>query len=93
MLGLIFLPGPGKVRLEYRMRTFHGKRPLITRWHSRRETTGWISQLNGVFSWTWVVDRELGLVAVDGHEAGAAIDCDGDLFPGVVRVGEGELSL
>ena len=40
-----------------------------------------------------VVDRELGLVAIDGHGSGVAIDCDGDLLAGVARVSEGKLGL
>ena len=40
-----------------------------------------------------IVDRELGLVAVDGHGNGVAIDCDGNLLAGVARVGEGKLGL
>jgi hypothetical protein len=35
----------------------------------------------------------LGLVAIDGHASGVAIDCDGDLLAGVARVGEGKLGL
>ncbi len=40
-----------------------------------------------------VVDRELGLLAVDGHGKGLIVDRDGDLLAGVARVSEGKLGL
>jgi hypothetical protein len=68
-------------------------RVLVTRRHSRRETTGWISKRNRVFSGRRVVKLELGPVAIDCHGSGVAIDRDGDLLARVARVGEGKPGL
>jgi len=46
-----------------------------------------------VFAEGRIADRELGLVAIDGHRSGVAIDCDGDLLAGVARVGKGKPGL
>ena len=67
---------------------------LVTRRHSRRETTSWISKRNRVFPGSRVIDLKLGPVAVDRHANRiAAVDRDSDLLPRVARVGESKLGL
>ena len=69
------------------------KSALVTIRDNRRETASWISKLNRVLPERLVGYLELGLVAIDGHGNGVAIDRDGDLLARVARVSEGKLGL
>src|SRR5207247_927548 len=71
----------------------HQESALLAIRSNRRETTGWISKFNRVLPERLVVNRKRGLVAIDCHGVGIAIDRNGDLLARVARIGEGDLGL
>src|SRR5438067_853686 len=71
----------------------HQESALLAIRSNRRETTGWISKFNRVLPERLVVNRKRGLVAIDCHGVGIAIDRNGDLLARVARIGEGNLGL
>ena len=75
------------------MNLLHQESALVTIRDNRRETTGWISKFNRVLPERLVVNLKCGLVAIDCHGIGIAIDRDGDLLARVARIGEGKLGL
>ena len=75
------------------MNPLHQESALVTICDYWRETTGWISKFNRVLPERLVVNLKCGLVAIDCHGIGIAIDRDGDLLAGVTSVSEGNLRL
>src|SRR5438046_7267399 len=71
----------------------HQESALLAIRSNRRETTGWISKFNRVLPERLVVNRKRGLVAIDCHGMGIAIDRNGDLLARVAGIGEGKLGL
>ena len=71
----------------------HLESALVTIRDNRRETTGWVSKCNRVLPERLVVNLKLGLVAIDCHLIGIAIDRYGDLLARVAHIPEPKTSL
>src|SRR5438552_16319984 len=75
------------------MNPLHQESGLLTIRDNRRETTGWVSKCNRVLPERLVVNLKLGLVAIDCHLIGIAIDRYGDLLARVAHIPEPKTSL